>query len=290
MLTVFTECKSRIDGRFARIVKTMKIPNPSPPSEILGAPLAPPFSKPDPSESSSGSASDCAAYGKKAAQDAAKVRGASPRKELDYGAWIDQFGPWRGPDARKAIQATLNRLAWLEADAQDAGQPLEIEGITPTILYLKKFVANRDVSDEQLVAIGQVKIEKLATPPDKAKDVVEKFPNYEQQPSHRMAVALLSALTDIPYDQLSKACPDLGFSGTANTRLWRPGEGIFEQLTPNFVASTEDFQLANVLHDTTDSLEQAGVAGMNQAVWGVDGSVGSAAYSVIRALFESPAE
>ena len=271
----------------------MKIPNSPLPSETSSASLAPLSPQPELSEiskGSTGSASERAAYGKQASRDANQVRGAAPRQELDYSRWIDDFAPWRGPDARKAIQATLNRLAWLEADAEEAGQPLNIEGITPTILYLKKFVANRDVSDKQLVAIGQVKIEKLATPPDKAKEVVEEFPDYEQQPSHRLAVALLSALTDIPYDELSKACPDLGFSGTAKTRLWRPGEGIFEQLTPNFVASTEDFQLANVLHDTTDSLDQAGVAGMNEAVWGVDGSVGSAGYSVIRALFEDPAD
>ncbi len=226
------------------------------------------------------------AYANQARRDAQEVR----HVRKNYMTWVDDYAPWRGEDARVVIQATFERLAILEEDFRAAGQPLEIAGVTPTVLYFRKFVINPAIDDDQLVAMSKVTPDRLATPPDKRRRVVEKFPDYAQQPSHRLAVALLSAICDIPYSELSQLCPDLGFSGTAGTRLWRPGEGIFEQLMPDFVATTEEFELANVLHDTTDSLEQAGIEGTNEDVWGVDGAAGSACWSVIRALFENPAE
>lgn len=225
-------------------------------------------------------------YAHQAKRDAQEIR----HVRKNYMPWVDEYAPWRGEDARVVIQATFERLAILEEDFKRAGQPLEIAGVTPTVLYFRKFVINPAIDDAQLVAMSKVQPQQLATPPEKRKEVVEEFPDYAQQPSHRLAVALLSAICDIPYSQLSALCPDMGFSGTAGTRLWRPGEGIFEQLMPDFVATTEEFELANVLHDTTDSLEQAGIEGTNEDVWGVDGAAGSACLSVIRALFENPAE
>lgn len=213
-------------------------------------------------------------YLAQALQDVEAVRGQQAyvdTMEVLYTWMLDNLdSPRRGPEARRVILETLKRLS-----GQEARDPsLEILGVKPSLIYWKQFAANPLMTDEQITAISQVKIEKLERTPDQIAKIKAQFPNYAELPSHKMAVALLSAITGIDPQELSDKCPDLGLSGTPGTRLWIPGEGCLEFGTPG------EYQLANALHDTTDFLDQAGVPGINFAVWPDASSLGSALNSV----------
>jgi len=220
-------------------------------------------------------------YLAQAAQDVGSVRSAEAGEQ----AYVDTMSalyswmldgleePRRGPQARQVILETLARLSRLEF----RDPSLQILDVKPSLIYWTKFAANPDMRDEQLTGIAAVKIESLQRTPEEIARIKGQFPNYAELPSHKMAVALLSGITGIPAQELSDKCPDLGLSGTPDTRLWVPGEGCLEFGTPG------EYQLANALHDTTDFLDQAGVPFVNWAVWGEASSFGSALVSVASA-------
>ena len=220
-------------------------------------------------------------YLAQAAQDVGAVRSAEAGEQayVDtmatlYGWMLDRMQePRRGPRARQVILETLARLS-----RQEFRDPsLQILEVKPSLIYWKKFAANPDMQDEQLTGIAAIKIESLQRTPEEIARIKAQFPNYAEQPAHKMAVALLSAITGIPAQELSDKCPDLGLSGTPGTRLWVPGEGCLEYGTPG------EYQLANALHDVTDFLDQAGVPFVNWAVWGEATSFGSALVSIASA-------
>lgn len=220
-------------------------------------------------------------YLSRALEDVAAVRSAEAGEqayveamEVFYTWMLDSLEePRRGPDARRVILETLKNLS-----RQEARDPsLEILGVKPSLIYWKRFAANGLMTDEQITGISEVKIEKLRRTPEQIAEIKAQFPNYAELPAHKMAVALLSAITGIDPQELSDQCPDLGLSGTPGTSLWIPGEGCLEFGTPG------EYQLANVLHDTTDFLDQAGVPGINFAVWLDGSSLGSALNSLASA-------
>ena len=187
-----------------------------------------------------------------------------------YSGYVSELP--RSPEAKAAIMTILGRLQQLEREAAAEGQPLNIDGVTPTMMFLYRFVGDPKVSDEMLLAMSsRVKLANVARTPEQCQDIEARVPGCRQLPSHRMAVALLSAITGIPADQLSANCPDLGLSGTPDDGLWEPGTGVGE-----VEERKGEFQLSNVLHDVTDYLQDAGVDGLNEAVWGHDDKLGSA--------------
>ncbi len=227
------------------------------------------------------------AYAAQARQDVDSLRSGAPSDEAQYqpsaedaaeaqrlySGYVSELP--RSPEAKAAIMTILGRLQQLEREAAAEGQPLNIDGVTPTIMFLYRFVGDPKVTDDMLLAMSsRVKLADVARTPEQCKDIEERVPGCRQLPSHRMAVALLSALTGIPADQLSAQCPDLGLSGTPDHGLWEPGTGVAE-----VDERKGEFQLSNVLHDVTDYLKDAGVEGLNEAVWGHDDGVISAALS-----------
>lgn len=224
------------------------------------------------------------AYAVQAQQDVGRLRSGVPSGEAQYqpsaedaaeaerlySGYVSQIP--RSPEAKAAIMTILGRLQQLEREATAEGQPLVIDGVTPTMMFLYRFVGDPKVSDEMLLAMSsRVKLADVARTPEQCKDIEERVPGCRQLPSHRVTVALLSALTGIPADQLSANCPDLGLSGTPDDGLWEPGTGVGE-----VDDRKEEFQLATVLHDVTDYLQDAGIEGLNEAVWGYDDGFSSA--------------
>jgi hypothetical protein len=178
------------------------------------------------------------------------------------------FAP-RSQEAQAAVLTMVSRLLQIQESSNGKGTKLEVDGVTPVRMFLVEFVNNQKVTDEMLIKMGKVELKDLARTPEEQKDIEERMPGSRELITHKMAVALLSAMTGIPPEILSQQCPDLGLSGTPDYWLWEPGtEGCGQE--------KEDFELANILHDTTDFLKDAGVDGLNRAVWGDESSEGSA--------------
>lgn len=174
-------------------------------------------------------------------------------------------GAWRGgPDTPvgKAIAGMIERMR-----ASDASG-IQIKGDTVESLFTRAILDNKHVSNEQLLAISQVKLEQLATSPEDRAKVLKKVPNARELPVHKFTVAMLAAATGVDPKALSEACPDLGLTGA-------PGTPIL------YAAETERMQRSTALHDFTDYLRGAGVKGMNKAVWGVENRVLSALVSAV---------
>ncbi|MBJ6763053.1 hypothetical protein JGU66_19985 [Myxococcaceae bacterium JPH2] len=171
-------------------------------------------------------------------------------------------GAWRGgPDTEvgKAINQMLTRLE---------GTNITIKGDTPTSLFSRAILDNKHITNEQLLAMTQVKLEQLATSPEDRAKVLEKVPNARELPVHKFTVAMLSAATGVDPKELSEACPDLGLTGATNTPIL-------------YAAKTERMQRSTALHDFTDYLRGAGIKGVNKAVWGVENRVLSALVSAL---------
>jgi hypothetical protein len=145
---------------------------------------------------------------------------------------------------------------------------IQLKGDTMESLFTRAILDNKHVTNEQLLAITQVKLEQLATSPEDRAKVLEKVPNARELDVHKFTVGMLAAATGVDEKALSEACPDLGLTGAPGTPLL-------------YAAKTERMQRSTALHDFTDYLRGAGVAGMNKAVWGVENRVLSAAVSAI---------
>jgi hypothetical protein len=174
-------------------------------------------------------------------------------------------GAWRGgPDTPvgKAIAGMIERMR-----ASDASG-IQIKGDTIESLFTRAILDNKHVSNEQLLAISQVKLEQLATSPEDRAKVLKKVPNARELPVHKFTVAMLAAATGVDPKALSEVCPDLGLTGA-------PGTPIL------YAAESEKMQRSTALHDFTDYLRGAGVKGMNKAVWGVENRVLSALVSAV---------
>ncbi|ADO70737.1 hypothetical protein [Stigmatella aurantiaca] len=174
-------------------------------------------------------------------------------------------GAWRGgPDTPvgKAIAGMITRMRNSEA----AG--IQIKGDTTESLFTRAILDNKHVSNEQLLAISQVKLEQLATSPEDRAKVLKKVPNARELDVHKFTVGMLASATGIDPKKLSEACPDLGLTGAPGTPLLYAAEGA-------------GMQRSTALHDFTDYLRGAGVKGMNKAVWGVENRILSAVVSAV---------
>lgn len=174
-------------------------------------------------------------------------------------------GAWRGgPDTPvgKAIAGMIERMR-----ASDAAG-IQLKGDTIESLFTRAILDNKHVSNEQLLAISQVKLEQLATSPEDRAKVLKKVPNARELPVHKFTVAMLAAATGLDPKALSEACPDLGLTGAPGTPLL-------------YAAKTERMQRSTALHDFTDYLRGAGIKGLNKAVWGVENRVLSAVVSAV---------
>lgn len=174
-------------------------------------------------------------------------------------------GAWRGgPDTPvgKAIAGMIERMRGSDA----AG--ITIKGDTIESLFTRAILDNKHVTNDQLLAISQVPLEKLATSPEDRAKVLKKVPNARELPVHKFTVAMLAAATGVDPKALSEACPDLGLTGAPGTPLL-------------YAAKTERMQRSTALHDFTDYLRGAGIKGMNKAVWGVENRVLSAIVSAV---------
>jgi hypothetical protein len=174
-------------------------------------------------------------------------------------------GAWRGgPDTPvgKAIAGMISRMRSSEA----AG--IQLKGDTIESLFTRAILDNKHVSNEQLLAITQVKLEQLATSPEDREKVLKKVPNARELDVHKFTVAMLASATGVDPKQLSEVCPDLGLTGAPGTPLLYAAEGA-------------GMQRSTALHDFTDYLRGAGVKGMNKAVWGVENRVLSALVSAV---------
>lgn len=172
---------------------------------------------------------------------------------------------WRGgPDTPvgKAIAGMMTRIR-----ASDASG-IKIKGDTIESLFTRAILENKHVTNEQLLAMGNIKLEQLATDPESRAKVLKKVPNARELPVHKFTVAMLAAATGVDPKQLSEACPDLGLTGAPGTPLL-------------YAAKTERMQRSTALHDFTDYLRGAGLKGMNKAVWGVEDRILSAAVSAL---------
>ncbi len=171
-------------------------------------------------------------------------------------------GTWRAPadsELGRVINGMLDRLKQCD---------IKIKGDTPESLFRRAILDNKHVTNEQLLAISQVKLEQLDSGPETRQKVLEKIPNARELPVHQFTVALMSAATGIDAQKLSEACPDLGMTGAPGTPLL-------------YAAKTERMQRSTALHDFTDYLRGAGIKGLNKAVWGVENRVLSAAVSAL---------
>lgn len=172
-------------------------------------------------------------------------------------------GTWRAPadsELGRTIDGMLTRLRQYDH--------LKIKGDTPESLFRRAILDNKNVTNEQLMAISKVKLEQLATDPKDREKVLKKVPNARELPVHKFTVAMLSAATGLDFNKLSEACPDLGLTGAPGTPLL-------------YAADSERVQRSTALHDFTDYLRGAGVKGMNKAVWGSENRVISALISFV---------
>jgi hypothetical protein len=173
---------------------------------------------------------------------------------------LEKGPPARSPEAAKAAYTMLARLNRMERE----GRKLEVGGVTAEEVLRKTVIGNPKVSDDMLVKMGSRTLQQLV-PGDKEREEIEaRQPGSRELDSHKLAVAMLSAATGIDPSQLSKYGPDLGLSGTAGAPigLRRP--------------ETTGDHLTTAMHDFTDTLKDAGITGMNDAVWGTDDKVFSA--------------
>jgi hypothetical protein len=151
----------------------------------------------------------------------------------------------------------------------------EIAGQTPEGLVRRAIVENPNITDYQILAMGQLRPEQVASSPDAQRRTLEQVPNARELPSHRFTVDMLHAITGIDRETLSRNGPDLGITGSADT-VWPGTETPIVFHAP----PTDRERLSTSLHDVTDTMRYAGVPGVNNAVWGTEGQVPSAVSSL----------
>jgi len=138
-------------------------------------------------------------------------------------------------------------------------------------MLTEAFLKNPKITNDQLMQIGRVPLERLAESPEDQAEIERRVPGSRNLASHQFTVGLLSSLTGLDPRQLSQAAPGLGVTGA-------PGTPIL------FAPGSTGLQRSTALHDTTDYLRGAGVQGLNKAVWGVENRVISALISLVRGV------
>jgi hypothetical protein len=183
--------------------------------------------------------------------------------------------PWDfrgGPDSEvgKTIQGMVDRARTSTA---------RISGQTPESLLTRSIFANRDISNEQIMAMSRM-TEKDVASTQKSREATEKaIPDARNHPNHKLTVDLFHAVTGVPRETLSRNSPDLGMVGSAEKGvLWKP--------------RNDAEALSTALHDFTDGVKEAGdrgvkgVEGVQKTLWGAEGKVWSALNSYSRGVPE----
>jgi len=175
--------------------------------------------------------------------------------------------PWAfrgGPETEigRTIQGMVNRAR--QFDVKLGGDSVER-------MLTEAFLKNPKITNDQLMQIGRVPLERLAESPEDQAEIERRVPGSRNLASHQFTVGLLSSLTGLDPRQLSQAAPGLGVTGA-------PGTPIL------FAPGSTGLQRSTALHDTTDYLRGAGVQGLNKAVWGVENRVISALISLVRGV------
>jgi len=193
----------------------------------------------------------------------AELRASAPRPAAAPSPSAPAQSPWafRGsPDSEigRTVQGMVNRAR--QFDVKLGGDSVE-RMLTQGIL------ANPKVTNEMLLQMSRVPLEKLADLPEDRAEVERRVPGSRQLACHQFTVGMLSAITGADPKALSQATPSLGLTGAPGTPLL-------------FAPKRTGLQRSTALHDTTDYLRGAGVKGVNKAVWGVENRVLSALRSL----------
>lgn len=133
-------------------------------------------------------------------------------------------------------------------------------------------VGNPKVTDEMLLRLSRVPLAAVERSESERADILARVPSARDLPSHVFCVALMSAVTGLSAAELSEKVPDLGLAGTPSTVLFAP--------------SLTGTQRSTALHDFSDFLTAAGVKGLNEALWGAEGTLTSALISSLSGLFD----
>lgn len=186
----------------------------------------------------------------------------------------DVPGAWRGgstSDVGKVIAKTLDRMRRSEY------ANLKIMGETIESLFARAILDNQYVTNQQIIQISEVTFERIkagqGTSDEDREWVLKKTHGKARDvPVHKFTVALMAAATNhVNENGMEKAFsmefPDLGVTGAINTPLM-------------MIAKTPRVQLSTALHDFTDYMRNAGVVGLNKAVWGIEDRILSAFVSV----------
>ncbi|HZN92876.1 MAG TPA: hypothetical protein VFB81_09220 [Myxococcales bacterium] len=184
----------------------------------------------------------------------------APRAAAPQVSWAFRGGP--ETEIGRTIQGMVNRAR--QFDVKLGGDSVER-------MLTEAFLKNPKISNEQLMQIGRVPLERLAESPEDQAEIERRVPGSRNLASHQFTVGLLSSLTGLDPRQLSQAAPGLGVTGA-------PGTPIL------FAPGSTGLQRSTALHDTTDYLRGAGVQGLNKAVWGAENRVISALISLVRGV------
>lgn len=181
---------------------------------------------------------------------------AAPKSAPVQSPWAFRGDP--SSEVGRAIQGMIDRAR--QVDTKLGGESVEQ-------MLTNAFLTNRKISNEKLMEMSRVPLEKLAESPEDQKEIERRVPGSRNLDSHKFTVGLLSAITGIDPKKLSQATPGLGLTGA-------PGTPIL------FAPPWTGLKRSTALHDTTDYLRGAGVSGVNKAVWGVENRILSALKSL----------
>ncbi|HEY8209488.1 MAG TPA: hypothetical protein VIG99_18495, partial [Myxococcaceae bacterium] len=180
----------------------------------------------------------------------------TPRAAAPQVPWAFRGGP--NTEVGKTIQTMVNRARQFDVKlGGDSVERMLTEGI----------LKNPSITNDMLMQMSRVPLSKLADTPSDRAETERRVPGSRNLASHQFTVGLLSAITGADPKALSQASPGLGVTGS-------PGTPVL------FAPERTGLQRSTALHDTTDYLKYAGVAGLNKAVWGSESSTWSAAKSV----------
>ncbi|MFY0574964.1 hypothetical protein ACN28S_11840 [Cystobacter fuscus] len=183
-------------------------------------------------------------------------------------------GSWRGAPTSavgKVIAKTLERMRGSDKAS------IRINGETIESLFTRAILENQYVTNQQIIDISNVTFKKIKESQNITDEdrqwVLKKTHNKAREvPVHKFTVALMAAATNHidetgTEETFSMEFPDLGATGAIGTPLM-------------VIAKSEKIQLSTALHDFTDYMRNAGVIGLNRAVWGIEDRVLSAFVSV----------
>lgn len=182
--------------------------------------------------------------------------GAAPQSAPAQTPWAFRGGP--NTEIGKAVQTMVDRAR--KFDVKLGGESVEQ-------MLTKAILANPKISNEKLMEMARVPLEKLSESPSERAEIERRVPGSRNLDSHKFTVGLMSAITGVDPKKLSDTTPGLGVTGA-------PGTPIL------FAPGWTGLKRSTALHDTTDYFRAAGVSGVNKAVWGVENRVLSAAKSL----------